>query len=56
VAAGATIRDIYAYETGEFPDWFIAKIVAWNRGRVQVSSNTEDAVARKMKADSKKRS
>lgn len=55
IAAGATMDELLKYEEGGYPAWFAAKIVAWYRGHALVEANKDDAVARKMKAERKKK-
>ena len=54
VTAGATIADLYLYEQGEFPPWFLAKVVAWTRANRLINNNVEDAISAEMRRKSKK--
>lgn len=55
IASGGGPDDLLRYEEGLFPKWFVARMIAYNRGSVLVEGNRNDAVARKMKKDSKKK-
>lgn len=48
-AATAAGLDMWKWESGEYPKWFMAKVVAWHRGHVQVNNHTQDALANSVK-------
>lgn len=52
--AGATLNELEKWDNGGYDKIFMAKVVAWARGHHVVENNKQDAVARKMKQDSKK--
>ena len=55
INAGATVTELLRFEEGDFPDWFIAKVIAWHRGHTMIENNIQDAIVKKQKADSKKK-
>lgn len=50
IAAGATLEELYKLERGEYPGWFLARLMVWHRSAKMIASHGEDAVARKMKS------
>jgi hypothetical protein len=46
IAAGATIGDLLRLEEGRWPNWFIARVLAWHNGHRAVKTHTDDAVAK----------
>lgn len=47
IACGGGPTDLLALENGEYPRWFQAMMVAYNRGKEQIKQHGEDAVASK---------
>lgn len=43
IAAGANIEDLWKIDNGEYPSTFVAKLIAWNRGRKLIENNVSDA-------------
>lgn len=41
--------DLYKWDTGAYPPFFMAKVLAWSELHNQVKMHQEDAVAKKMK-------
>lgn len=50
IAAGANIEDLWKIDNGEYPPAFIAKLIAWNRGRKLIDNNVEDASIQQSKS------
>lgn len=54
VEVGASLNEILKWESGEYPIWFMARVIAWYRGHRQVSNHVDDAVAKAQEAKAKK--
>jgi len=49
IAAGASLKELQAIDEGEYPSWFLGKIIAWHIASRQISNHQDDAVAKSMK-------
>jgi len=49
IAAGATIEDLWKIDSGDYPTWFIAKLIAWSRGSKMIHNHSQDAASSKSK-------
>jgi hypothetical protein len=54
IAAGATLDELYKWESNKYPLWFKAKVVAWHNMHVMVELHSSDAVNKKQEAESKR--
>ena len=48
-AAGATLDELVKIERGEYPSWFLARLVAWHQLHGLVAMHREDAARPKTK-------
>lgn len=55
IAAGATVSDLWNIEIGKYPKEFLAKVVAWRRGSVDIANHTEEARAKALEKKTKKK-
>jgi hypothetical protein len=55
VAAGATMDELYRMERGEYPKWFVAKVMAWHNVHSLVEAHKEDASAIEAQKRARKR-
>lgn len=46
-AATAAGLDMYSWENGKYPPWFMARTLVWYRNHRYVETHTKDAVNRK---------
>jgi len=49
VQAGATINELEKLDAGEYDRRFVAKVMAWRRGRAYSEAHQADAQAKEMK-------
>lgn len=54
-AAHAARLDLYDWDSGKYPVWFMAKVLAWHKLHNLVEAHTQAAVNAKAKADAKKK-
>lgn len=47
INAGASMDELMKLEEGEYPNWFVARVMAWNRSHKYIENHVEDAVASK---------
>lgn len=50
IAAGAGIEDLWKLDQGLYPHSFVAKILAWHRGKIAIDNHTEAAKIKASKA------
>jgi len=48
-AASAANLDIFAWESGKYPNWFMARVLAWYELHQLVAAHSEDAAAKNAK-------
>lgn len=53
-AATAANLDLYMWETGQYPQWFMARVIAWHKLHILVEAHTQDAINADMKRKAKK--
>lgn len=53
IAAGATLDELYKWETGGYPKPFRARVIAWHNLHNLVEAHKNDAAAEKVKSRSK---
>jgi hypothetical protein len=49
IAAGASMDELKAIDEGQYPSWFLGKIIAWHIAHRQISSHSDDAVAKSVR-------
>lgn len=47
IECGATIDELIRFENGEFPVWFVAKAMAYNRNRLMIENVVQEALSKK---------
>lgn len=55
VMAGATIDELERMDRGEYDRKFLAKIIAYRRGKLEIERHSQDAVSRDMKKRNRSR-
>ena len=53
-AATSAGLDMYEWETGKYPTWFMARVLSWHKLHRLVEVHTQDAVNAKMNRKMKK--
>lgn len=49
IAAGASMDELLKWEQGEYPQWFMARVVVWHRHVAQIDAVVQNAIQKKAK-------